>query len=426
MRRRVLLLAYFYPPLAGGGVHRVLSFTRYLPAHGWDCTVVCAGEHDYWVRDESLAIPSGTEVIRVGGGSALAALLRLRRDPGRGRRSGRSFAPLRALGDWFLIPDSYAGWARRARRAAAARLAAGGIDVLLTSSPPDSAHLAGLELARRFGVPWVADFRDPWIGLHFRRPPTAWHRARQAALERRVLERADVTLTASRTHLETLGRESGAQVRQALHLPNGFEPFGAGEPPAPDPAHFRLAFTGTLSMMDDAGTLLEALREWVARVPEVRERLRVDLAGPYDTDHEGRAAALGLSGLVHFHGPLAHGASRALQRRADALLLWKPRGAGYATMVPGKLYEYLDAGRPIVALLPRGDEAAAMVEAAGGRVVAPGDATALARALETMYTAWSRQGRTPDARSPLLDEHARPRLAAGLARILGSLTGGKP
>lgn len=426
MKRRVLILAYFYPPLAGGGVHRVLSFTRYLPQLGWDCTVVCAGEHDYWVRDESLLAPPSTEVIRATGGSALSTWLRAKRGGATGRRSGRSFAPLRGLGDWFLLPDSYAGWARRAQAVAAARLAAGGIDALLTSSPPDSTHLAGLALADRFQLPWVADFRDPWIGLHFRTPPTAWHRARQASMERRVLERAELSLTASRTHLAALGHESGARVRRALHLPNGFEPFPASMPVSVDPAHFRLAFTGTLSLMEDAGTLLDAVRAVLQRCPEAREQLRVDLAGPYDTDYESRAASLGLAGLVEFHGPLAHQAARELQRRADALLLWKPRAAGYATMVPGKLYEYLDSARPIIALLPQGDEAAAWVSEASGVVVPVGNTAALAQVIETMYTTWRQQGRTPDHRLARLDEHARPRLAAELARALDSITGGNP
>ena len=80
MNRRLLLLCYFYPPLAGGGVHRALGFTRWLPERGWDCTVVCAGPEDYWVRDETLEgrIPPQTEVIRVPGGSALSAWLRLK------------------------------------------------------------------------------------------------------------------------------------------------------------------------------------------------------------------------------------------------------------------------------------------------------------------------------------------------------------
>lgn len=421
--KRLLALAYFFPPLAGGGVHRVLSFARHLPAHGWDVTVVCAGEHDYWVRDDSLLgrVPAATEVLRVPGGSAISALLRLRGSSG--RRRGGTFAPLRSLSDWWLLPDSYAGWAKRAEREAAKRLARGDIDALLTTSPPDSVHLAGANLAKRFRVPWVADFRDPWIGLHFRTPPSEWHRARHAAMEREVFGRADLVLAASRTHLDAIA--AGGAARRAEHLPNGFEPEAVPAAAPPDADHFRLAFTGTLSLMEDAGTLLEAVHEVLARVPEARRRLRVDLAGPYDTDYEDRALALGLTGIVRFAGPLPHGESRALQRSADALLLWKPRASGFRTMVPGKLYEYLDAGRPVIALLPAEDEAAALVRRAGGVVVPPGDRAALARELETRYMEWKQVGRAASGRPAWLGEHARPEIARRLADQLNGLTGGR-
>src|SRR5439155_2277778 len=118
-RRRVLIVCYFFPPLAGGGVHRVLGFARHLPPLGWDCTVVCAGPEDYWVRDFDLLahVPEGTEVLRVAGASALSAWPSLGRRRGRsdGRRTGRTFGWLRRLSDWWLLPDSYVGWARRAR-----------------------------------------------------------------------------------------------------------------------------------------------------------------------------------------------------------------------------------------------------------------------------------------------------------------------
>ncbi|MFN8586417.1 MAG: glycosyltransferase [Candidatus Eisenbacteria bacterium] len=430
MNRRLLVLAYFFPPLAGGGVHRALAFTRHLPEHGWDCTVICAGEDDYWVRDESLRarVDPRTEVIRVSGGSALSALLRARGGTAAaGRRSGGWFAPLRAASDWWLLPDSYAGWAKRAEQAAAARLAAGGVDALLTTSPPDSVHLAGASLARRFRVPWIVDYRDPWIGLYFRTPPTPWHRARHRAMERRVNEGANLVLAASHTHEAQL-RASGDRLRALEWLPNGFEPAAgvAATVTADDAAKFRLVFTGTLSLMPDALTLLEALRAFLARVPDARAALDVVLAGPYDTTYEARATALGLGGVVRFPGALAHAEARALQRSADALLLWKPPGEGYATMVPGKLYEYLDAGRPIVALVPEGDEAGDLVRRAGGAVLPPGDPGALARELETRYMAWHRTGRAADARPGWLDAHARPALAARLAALLDGLTGGNP
>jgi glycosyltransferase involved in cell wall biosynthesis len=425
-RRRLLVLAYFYPPLAGGGVHRVLAFTRHLPAHGWDCTVVCAGPGDYWVTDASLLerVPPATEVVRVQGGSALSAWLRLRRGD-HGRRSGRTFSGLRALADWWLLPDSYAGWAGRARAVAMRRIAAGGIDAVLTTSPPDSVHLAGLELKRRHGLPWVADFRDPWFGLYMRDPPTAWHAARHAAMERAVMAGADLVLTASRTHAEGVGARSGARPREIEHLPNGFEAQGEVAEASPaDATTFQMAFTGTLSQMPDAETFLEAVHEVLARRPEARRRLRARLAGPYDTDLADRALALGLTGIVEFTGPLPHADTRALQRGADVLLLWKPPGS--PTMVPGKTYEYLDTGRPVIALLEAEDEAARLVTRAGGTVVPPRDRAALAARIEERYAAWREGQRPAPSRPGWLDEHRRDVLAARLAGMLDRVTGRGP
>ena len=432
-RRRVLILCYFYPPLAGGGVHRVLGFTRHLPRHGWDCTVMCAGPEDYWVRDETLAarVPQETEVIRVRGGSALSAWLRLSRGTA-GRRPGRLFGGLRALSDWWLLPDSYAGWAARARRAAEKRLARGDIDVVLSSSPPDSAHLAvpapppdrvaSVAGRRR---PWVVDFRDPWVGLHFREPPTRLHAWRQTALERGVIRGASLVLAASRTHADDLEQRfpGGTPGRpRVVHLPNGFEPDtddGQERAPAPDPGHFVLAWTGTLSQMPDAGVFLEALHDLFARRPEARRRIRATLAGPFDADYADRAAALGLTGIVSFPGPLAHADARALQRAADVLVLWKPRG--YRTMVPGKLYEYLDAGRPLLAVLDAEDECAALVRRAGGTVSPAGDRAALAIEIERRYLAWRAGGRAPGERPAWLDAYTRAALGARLAGLLDDL-----
>lgn len=429
-RRRLLVLCYFYPPLAGGGVHRVLGFTRYLPEHGWDCTVVCASAEDYWVTDPTLEARTsgGTEVLRVRGGSALSALLRWRR--GRpGERSGRLFSGLRRLSDWWLLPDSYIGWARRARRVAAARLARGGIDAILSSSPPDSVHLAALALRRGAAIPWVADFRDPWIGLTFRDPPTAWHRARQAALERAVLEGCDLALTASRTHAGAIGARSGGRPRRVLHLPNGFEPgiaVAVRDPGASgDPGgRFSVIYTGTMSQMPDTEVFLEALHEVLSRRPEARRRLRATLAGPFESGYRDRAVALGLTGIVEFTGPRPHDETRRLQREAALLMLWKPRGI--PTMVPGKLYEYLDAGRPIVALLEGGEEAAELVRRAGGAVIAPGDRAGLADEIERRYAAWREGGPAvvaPPARPAWLEEHTRAYLAGRLAVVLDELAG---
>ena len=424
--RRVLILCYFFPPLAGGGVHRVLSFVRHLPAAGWRVTVVCAGEEDYWVKDATLdsELPPGTEVIRVRGGSALASWLR---GPGakeaQGRRRAGRFAALRTLSDWFLIPDSYAAWARRAADAAGRRIAQGGIDALLTSSPPDSVHLAGRSLAHAHRIPWVADFRDPWIALHFRRPPSPLHRARHQALERAVVGEAHMVLAASRTHaddLAALKKPGGAPLaRRVEWLPNGFEPDAqrtrASEPPA---GTFTLVFTGTLARMPGTAVFLAGLAEWLSRRPEARVRVRAILAGPYEVEDEERARALGLADVVAFPGPLAHRDARALQRRADLLLLWKPAGEGYRTMVPGKLYEYLDAGRPLLALDSVDEESGRLAAGSRAEILEPGIPDQVAGALEQRFNDWAARGPAPDRRPDWLASHERGAIARRLAGLL--------
>jgi len=423
--KRVLLFAYFYPPLAGGGVHRVLSFTRYLPAHGWACTVVCAGEQDYWVRDDSLvaSVPGETEVIRVAGGSGLSAWLKLRRDDAQGRRSGRAFTPLRSVVDWFLLPDSYAGWARRARATVEARIGRGDVDVLLSSSPPDSVHLSAADVARQTAIPWVADFRDPWVGLQFRTPPTPWHAATHRAMEARVLSGASLVLAASRTHADALAARTEARPREILHLPNGFEP-AVPVPITPDPDHFRVVFTGSLSLMDEMGTLIDAVAALLAREPGARAVLRVDLLGPYDRDWETRARASGLDGVMRFAGVCTHAEARRAQRAADLLVLWRPRGEGFRTMVPGKLYEYLASGRPVLALLPEVDEAAVLVRRAGGAVIAPGDPRTLEAELMRRLARWRAGGRAPEQVADWLGAHTREHLAGALAHALDGVVAG--
>ncbi len=405
-------------------MHRVLGFTRHLPRHGWACTVVCAGAGDYWVTDPSLVtrVPAETEVIRAEGGSGLATWLRMRpRD--RGRRPGGVFAGLRRLSDWFLFPDAYAGWARRATDAVRERLGRGGIDVVLTSSPPDSAHVPGLDTRGATRAPWVADFRDPWMGLEFRTPPTAWHRGRQRRLESRVLAGADRVLAASRTHADALRRRfiaSGADPAKVVHLPNGYE---AGDdapvPFTPDPTSFRLVYTGMLSLMPDIEVCLEAVHDVLARVPEARQRMRARLLGPFDANLEHRARALGLTGIVEFAGPRPHAESRAAQAGADVLLHWQPHA--FPTMVPGKLYEYFESGRPVLAVLDPATEAAALIREAGGTVVAPGDRDALAAEIERRYVAWASGVTTPTRRPEGLEAHRRDRLAARLAGVLDEL-----
>ncbi len=165
--KRLLLLDYFFPPLGGGGCQRSLRLVRYLEPNGWASTVVTVQDPDYWIVDPTLLeeVPRSCDV-----------------------------RALRRLQQLVAIPDGYRPWARTAERAAAARVTKGGIDAIWTTFSPERAHLAGLGLKRKFGLPWVADFRDPRVGRVTYAPPTAWHDRRHRALEAEVVRAADPSL----------------------------------------------------------------------------------------------------------------------------------------------------------------------------------------------------------------------------------------
>jgi glycosyltransferase involved in cell wall biosynthesis len=192
-----------------------------------------------------------------------------------------------------------------------------------------------------------------------------------------------------------------------------------------EPERFLVVFTGTMAQQPETEILLEAVHDFLAHVPEARRRLRVRLAGAYEQGYQDRAVALGLTGIVEFLGPVAHAEARRLQRRADLLVLFKPYGPAFDTMVPGKLYEYLDAGRPLVALLEANQEAAEIARRADAVVLPPGKRQPLAAEIERRYRAWQASGRAPDARAPWLEESTRARLAARLAETLDRMRGGR-
>src|SRR6266850_2477068 len=208
-------MAYFFPPLGGGGTQRTVKLVRYLE-------------------------PAGVRIERQ-----------------QGERRAGAFQALRKIQSWIALPDGYAGWARAARHASDARIVAGGIDAIWTTSSPESAHLAGLALRRRRGVPWVADFRDPWVGRLTYRPPTPWHDRTLRRMERLVIEGADRVTMVSEALVETYrARYTGVPREKFVCLPNGVdsddwrrvERAGGAIPSEPeDRGRFVLLHTGQLA-----------------------------------------------------------------------------------------------------------------------------------------------------------------------------------
>lgn len=403
----MLFLATDYPPLAGTNTQRVQSLVRHLPVSGWEPWVITRALADLPRIDPAeLDWPETHErVIRVSDPDPFAWLARRRgRAPHHigasgaepALRSGRARAAakpswLRLPLDWASTaaktvlrwgayhPDALRLWADRAARVALAHRRQIRPDVLITSHPAYSTHMAGLAIKRRIGLPWVADFRDLWVD----RPYRAVHSALHAAIDRRceaaVLRACDHLVLASPAWVDRLAARHGQWLREKCTvITNGFDSSAAVVTDVglwPVEARLKLAWTGAMFESESPAAFIEALGRIRAEEPELMRGLAVLFAG-YGGEHEAelreRVLALRLDGVIRFVGVQAHSAALALQRSADGLLL--ALGPGHHETLQGKLFEYLAAGRPILAMHPADSVGAALVtRAAAGNVVAFGD-----------------------------------------------------
>ncbi len=365
-------------PSVGG--NRWAAMVKHLRALGHDTTVVTTAGFG--------RVPGESGVVRTKDVMANAAFRRLFRAPPLPVVGGPRTLhdpPSRLLAG-LLVPDSQlVSWSPGALRAIRERVRAGEIDCIITSSPPESSHLIALALGRDRPA-WLADFRDGWTFEPWRPPPlTMVHKRLDAWLERQVVSRADAVSVVAKALADDFRARFGVDV---TYLPGGWDsafeanPGGAGGPQL-DAGRLTLAYTGKLwgPPGRDPSALFEALRRVVTDEPALRERVELVIAGPLDRDQARRLEAFGLDTVVRHVGHLPRDQALALQREADVLVLVT---SGNRSNVPGKVWEYLASGRPILALAD-GNEAARLIrETRTGLTVPPGDVDAAEAALRRL------------------------------------------
>jgi len=422
--KHLLMLIPFFPPMGGGGVYRPLSFVRHLPEHGWRITVVTPAGDAYWIRDESLVerVPADTRVIRTQTWSGQAWLSRGRRGRASARRSSRGFGVARRLASAVMLPDSYVGWVPFAVRAALEVAQSDKVDALYSTSPPESTHIAALKVHRETRLPWIADFRDPWMNLHLLDAPSPLHRNMHRRMERRVVTNADAVVVTTRWAERAMHETYPAS--HVVRISNGYEGGEmAGAEAGPSGRPMRIVHAGMLTQRRSATPFLEALARVLSSDPSLRKDLAVEFIGPREDDNERSALRLGLGDVVSYRDPLPHAHALRAERTAHILLLVKHADTRYDGLVPGKLYEYIGLRRPVLALAPAGEARDLVTTLRRGEVASPGDVDDIERALRTMIAHWR-----ADRLESAYDLSARPefdraRLAGDLAAVLEKMVG---
>ncbi|HEX8385031.1 MAG TPA: glycosyltransferase, partial [Rubricoccaceae bacterium] len=316
----------------------------------------------------------------------------------------------------LFVPDARVGWVPFAVRAARRLHRERPFDAVLTTGPPHSAHLVGRALRRQLGTPWTADLRDPWTDIHYAdalgRSDTA--RRLDARLEASVLREADALVTVTAPLRDAFASRAG---RPVALVRNGFDPADfAG--PAPPLGPFEVVYTGTL--YDVPTTLLDAMQR--LRAEGVDVPLRVVGPAPEALRVEAERRAVG--DLVGVEPPVPHDRAVALMRSAAVLLLTVEAWSYAAGVVPGKTYEYLASGRPVLGLgPPDGDAASVLREADGGSMVAPGDVPRVVAMLREHAEVWASGEPRPGAPASALGPYSRRAQTSDLAAIVSGTVG---
>ena len=428
--RDVLVIAYHFPPIGGAGVQNTLKLVRRLPAHGYR-PIVVAGPgiaRGRWVpRDVSLESEIGkhTQVER----------LATAEPSGPGRWRGRADR-------WLGVTSGWDRWWRSGVVEQSTHLSS--VDLVYASMSPFSSAEAAAELGSRLGAPWIAGLRDPWALDEMMVYPTDVHRRLERRRMRRALGGASaiimITPEAARSLVAAFPEYWNKTVRVVT---NGYDSADFRAPAAPRrDGRFRLTHTGYLHS-DGGGIsglrsilggvtqgvdistrshryLLEAVNRLLRRRPELADALDICFA---DVLSDEDLRIIRTCPVARSLGYLPHAESVDLLRSSDMLFLPMqdlPPGQR-ATIVPGKTYEYLAAGVPILGAVPDGD-ARDFLEAAGnGKVCRPNDVEAIAELIGIEVDRW-RAGRTPPSPSAeFLEQFERDRLASQTAAVFDAV-----
>ncbi len=435
--KTVLVIAYYWPPSGGAGVQRILKFVKYLPERGWRPVVLTVNEKaDYPVRDESLLkeVSLDVAVIRTSifepyalyrafTGKETGASTDI---PSLGQERTSSFSEkiselVRAT---FFIPDARCFWPLTAVPAGLRAIRDQNVDMIFSSGPPSSGHLVARALQRRSGLPWAAEFRDSWKWLT---SPRRWlipgmidrHQ------ERSVLHRADRLIASTEWVRQDMIDRTGLQrTEKFLVLRNGFD--GAdfeGIAETPSQKRFTITHTGSLYGRRDPSRFLQAVRLLLERRPEFKQSLLIRFVGRIDYRLKRFFEPFG--DMVEQIDYVEHRKCVRYLIQSHLLLLLIDEAPVSAGIVTGKLYEYLAARRPVLALAPEGEAADLVRRLSAGSVAPPEDPEKISRVLEEYLLAWQDGRLTYQGKEAEIAQLEKRELTGRLAAIFDELHEGR-
>ena len=448
--KRVLIISYYWPPAGGSGLQRWVKFAKYLPAEGWQPVVYTPQNPELSSVDETLLkdIPAEAEIIkrpilepygfyrRLFGSKSSTDMQSLIKDSAvsatggevnpisGGTKSWKQSLSLWVRGNLF-IPDPRVWWVCPSVRFLKKYLKEHPVDAIVTTGPPQSMHLIGRGLHRATGIPWVADFRDPWTKMFYYKHLHLSKCAdqRHHRLEKSVLDEASAVISVSPLVQQEFQEMTSNRVEL---ITNGFDAddfvdiCGEVLPSADEhssPTTFNITHTGLFAEDGNPLALWDAIADKCAEDEAFAKALRIRLVGKVDAAIIAALAERGLADHVDALGYRSHDEAVAEQRAAGLLILPLRQEPEYRNVLPGKIFEYLASGRPVLGIGQEDGAAATVLTDSGVGVMYDWDKAGQIRA--AIDAAWD--GTFPFNPSGI-GRYTRSALTHTLAALLDSLS----
>lgn len=434
--KNILVVAYYFPPSGGPGVQRVLKHVKYLPDFGYNPIVLTVEGANYPAIDESLfeQIPEGTiikrttipepyNIYRKFLGLAADAPTDVNTIKQEGSKSDFKNRVAEFIRATFFIPDARVGWLKTARPAVRELVRKHNIQAVYSSSPPYTVSLIARYAKRKFKLPWVAGFRDPWTG--FISSPKRWFLPAwiDKRMEYTVFNEADQIECAWRGIVEDVIRKFPELLHDKFHhVPNGFDSDDFPNVTKTRNEKFTITYTGSMYGRRNPKSLFEAVQKLVDAGRVWPEKLLFRFVGRFGDEIHEIFKNSGFMEQIEVIDYVPHKKSLEHLMTSDVLLLIVDESKESNKIVPGKVFEYIGVKRPIIAIAPDDSEIADLIAYANsGKSAHQSDIEQLAAHFKAQYDLWYQGTQYFEPDIEIVESFERREATRQLAEILDTL-----
>lgn len=395
--KKVLIITYYWPPAGGGGVQRWVKFAKYLREFGWEPIIYTAKDAAYPILDASLldevdkdmtvlkqSINEPYDIYKKWIGKPSAAPI-----DANFLSQGKKLNWKDRFAVWvrgnFFIPDARCWWIKPSVRFLSEYLSVHTIDAIVSTGPPHSCHLIAFDLAQKYKLPWIVDYRDPWTQIDYFDDLrlTPWAKHRHLSLEKKVLKHCDVIITVGKTMAVDLKTLTDTRTEV---ITNGFDEADRPSNSAHQSTGFLITYIGTMNDARNPEVFWSALSKLKKTGHPIVKSLKVQMVGKPEEVVFKSVSAFGLEDVVEFIGYVNHKEAIDFQNKASALLLVINKTHNNKSILTGKIFEYIASGKPIICIGPKdGDAAEILQEAKTGVIIDYDDVEAMENALIKTY-----------------------------------------